>query len=203
MFGDSRARSRPSEASPEGVALTATGRGRTLVKKKMGTNGTYLFELVDSTGWTGGAATYDSGFKRPITQPGRPQGVRPRSPSRLGWSSHLVPGPVSDSRSQLPGWPQGLGRREGLLHDHARYDVENRLVQAVLGGVESYGYGPDNKRVWRAKASGDTEFYFYGLTGERQGIYRVGVVNGFNGVKGFFRVTAESVIPRGMQADSH
>ena len=62
-----------------------------------------------------------------------------------------------------------------------RYDVENRLVQTVLGGVESYGYGPDNKRVWRAKASGDTEFYFYGLSWERQGIYRVGVVNGFNG----------------------
>ena len=76
-------------------------------------------------------------------------------------------------------------------------------MQTVLGGTELCGYGPDNKRVWRAKASGDTEFYFYGLSGERQGIYRVGVVNGFNGSMGFFRVAAESVIPKGMQADSH
>ena len=117
--------------------------------------------------------------------------MRRRGRLRWTWTTNRVVGYGYDANgntTSIPGFT-------------LRYDVENRLVQAVLGGVESYGYGPDNKRVWRTKASGDTEFYFYGLGGERQGIYRVGVVNGHNGSMGFFRVTAESVIPKGMQAD--
>jgi len=50
--------------------------------------------------------------------------------------------------------------------------------------------------------SGATDFYLYGLSGERQGIYSVNVVDGAGNIR-FFRVTAESVIPKGMQADSH
>jgi RHS repeat-associated protein len=41
----------------------------------------------------------------------------------------------------------------------------------VSGGTEYYGYGPDNKRVYRLTATGSEEFTFYGAQGEKLGVY--------------------------------
>jgi RHS repeat-associated protein len=49
------------------------------------------------------------------------------------------------------------------------YDVENRLLTA---NGETYSYGPDNKRVWLRKSSGEEYVYFYGIGGRRMGVYR-------------------------------
>ena len=48
------------------------------------------------------------------------------------------------------------------------YDVENRLTGA---NAEQYGYGPDNKRVWKRKADGTQEIYFCGVGGQKLGTY--------------------------------
>ncbi len=49
------------------------------------------------------------------------------------------------------------------------YDVANRLASAaeVSGGVEHYGYAPDNKRVLRLLGNGQQEITFYGARGEK------------------------------------
>jgi RHS repeat-associated protein len=47
------------------------------------------------------------------------------------------------------------------------YDIENR-VTSVQG--ETYGYAPDNKRIYKIRA-GATEVFFYGVGGERLGVY--------------------------------
>ncbi len=49
------------------------------------------------------------------------------------------------------------------------YDVANRLASAaeVSGGVEYYGYAPDNKRVLRLLGNGHQEITFYGARGEK------------------------------------
>jgi RHS repeat-associated protein len=51
------------------------------------------------------------------------------------------------------------------------YDVANRLVSAAetSGGIEYYGYAPDNKRVYRKLASGTEEVTLYGFGGEKLG----------------------------------
>jgi RHS repeat-associated protein len=49
------------------------------------------------------------------------------------------------------------------------YDVANRLATAaeVSGGIEYYGYAPDNKRVFRQLANGQMQFTLYGVRGEK------------------------------------
>ena len=55
-------------------------------------------------------------------------------------------------------------------------DVANRVTssQTVGGGSvkEYYGYGPDNKRVWRMKTDGTEEWTMYGARGEKIGVYK-------------------------------
>ncbi len=54
------------------------------------------------------------------------------------------------------------------------YDYANRIASAAetSGGIEYYGYAPDNKRVYRLKSHGVTENYtFYGAFGERLGVF--------------------------------
>ena len=43
------------------------------------------------------------------------------------------------------------------------YDVENRMVD---NGVERYGYGAGNRRLWRSTGTGTANVYLYGLGGE-------------------------------------
>ncbi|MBL8232217.1 MAG: hypothetical protein JNL98_27225 [Bryobacterales bacterium] len=108
---------------------------------------------------------------------------------------------VNGSTNRIVGYGYDAnGNTTSLGGQPLTYDVENRLVSVVWSGTEYYGYGPDNKRVWRTKASGATEFYFYGLSGERQGIYNVNAVDGSGNI-GAYRLVVESVIPKGMQAD--
>ena len=50
------------------------------------------------------------------------------------------------------------------------YDVANRLMSA---SGEHYAYVASNKRVWKHKASGVEEVYFYDLSGRRIGTYEM------------------------------
>jgi uncharacterized protein RhaS with RHS repeats len=48
------------------------------------------------------------------------------------------------------------------------YDVENRVVTATgPPGQDTYGYSPDNMRIWKRMPSGTEEFDFYGITGQK------------------------------------
>jgi RHS repeat-associated protein len=47
------------------------------------------------------------------------------------------------------------------------YDYENR----VMLSSDLYVYGPDNVRVWKARADGTEEIYYYDPAGRRLGIY--------------------------------
>ena len=49
------------------------------------------------------------------------------------------------------------------------YDYENR----IMWNGDLYVYGPDNLRVWKARADGTEEIYFYDPAGRRLGIYYV------------------------------
>jgi RHS repeat-associated protein len=57
------------------------------------------------------------------------------------------------------------------------YDVANRMVsaQTSAGGIEYYGYAPDNKQVYRRLPSGSAgsneEFTFYGAMEEKLGVF--------------------------------
>ena len=53
------------------------------------------------------------------------------------------------------------------------YDEANRMNSAaeISGGVELYGYSPDNKRVYHQLANGTGEWIIYSPQGERMGIY--------------------------------
>ncbi len=54
------------------------------------------------------------------------------------------------------------------------YDVDNRVVSATTSGAtEYYSYTPDNKRIWKLKANGTVELYFYGISGQKLGTYNV------------------------------
>ena len=55
------------------------------------------------------------------------------------------------------------------------YDVENRTKTATPagGGAEQYAYGPDNQRIWKLKADGTEELYYYDLQGHRLGTYPI------------------------------
>ena len=53
------------------------------------------------------------------------------------------------------------------------YDGRNRVASASqMGGMEYYGYAPDNKRIYRWNAAAGTEeFTLYGAQGERLGTF--------------------------------
>jgi RHS repeat-associated protein len=55
------------------------------------------------------------------------------------------------------------------------FDVANRILSAaeISGGVEYYGYGPDNRRIYKKLTSGAEEYTFYGGQGERLGVYNL------------------------------
>ncbi len=73
------------------------------------------------------------------------------------------------------GWSYDAnGNQTAMPGSGFSYDVENRLVTA---NGDSYGYAPSNKRVWKRKASGAEEIYFYGVGGQKLGAY-IPVVSG-------------------------
>src|SRR5206468_805086 len=55
------------------------------------------------------------------------------------------------------------------------YDEANRMTSAAQnsGGVEYYGYAPDNKRVYRMRTDGVEEFTLYGANGQKLGAYNI------------------------------
>jgi RHS repeat-associated protein len=51
----------------------------------------------------------------------------------------------------------------------ASYDTENRMTRHTNSGVERlFGYDPWGKRLWKSRpATGQWEYYFYGVTGQK------------------------------------
>jgi hypothetical protein len=102
-----------------------------------GQNGTYLFEFSAQPGGPEGRPHTTAGSKS-ITVTGRPRGVRPCSPRLVRMSSHLVPYPVSLSRTPNTGARQGVEesaavrQRRGPWGDHARYNERNQLTQVTM-----------------------------------------------------------------------
>ncbi len=64
------------------------------------------------------------------------------------------------------------------------YDEANRLTSAAetSGGIEYYGYSPDNKRVYHQLANGTAEWILYSPQGERMGIYTFNSSTGWSTV---------------------
>jgi RHS repeat-associated protein len=64
------------------------------------------------------------------------------------------------------------------------YDESNRPASAVeaSGGIEYFGYSPDNKQVWRLLPNGNAEYTFYGAHGEKLGVFGMALnpVLGYN-----------------------
>src|ERR1700751_4932307 len=89
---------------------------------------------LSSTGWTSGAATYDSGFEtHSLNRPA------PRCSALLSGlvevNLHLVPSPVAISKSHgspLRTWPSPKPSSPAdSQHNHPRYDPVGRLTRAV------------------------------------------------------------------------
>ena len=71
---------------------------------------------------------------------------------------------VNASTNQITG--QGYDNNGNQLSG-GKYDYENRIMLSS----DLYVYGPDNVRVWKARADGTEEIYFYDPAGRRLGIY--------------------------------
>ena len=60
------------------------------------------------------------------------------------------------------------------------YDEGNRLASSapVSGGIEYYGYSPDNKRIYHQFPNGNEEWIFYGPRGDQIGKYTLSASTG-------------------------
>ncbi len=54
------------------------------------------------------------------------------------------------------------------------YDEANRIATAEegSGAIEYYTYAPDNKRIYKLKSDGTEEWTFYGIRGEKLGVFQ-------------------------------
>ena len=118
------------ESGPGGLGAKTSASGTSgnrrfsAGEERLGPSGTYLCELTAQPGGPEGRPHTTAGSK-PITETGRPRGAQPCSPRLVKCSSHLVPCPVSTSRthpaaaSPLPRLPVPPGP---YSFNHARYD---------------------------------------------------------------------------------
>ncbi len=140
---------------PDDPETRRTGVMATPAKSVKGTNGTYLFELEAQPGGPEGRPLTTAGSE-PIPVPGRPRGVRPRSPRLVRQSSHLVPSPVSTSRTHNGPTTPPAGQAvaswsaASLYFNHARYDELGRLKTA---GAASYTYDGFGNRLTQTAPS--------------------------------------------------
>src|SRR5579875_3668077 len=91
-----------------------------------------------STGWTSGAATYDSGFETHKHNRPAPRCSAPLS--GLVLDSHLAPSPVASTKSQNArqrrAWPSAASpNSRNLQHNHARYDAFGKLASEVYSSA--------------------------------------------------------------------
>ncbi len=92
----------------------------------------------------------------------------------LNGGSNQVVGGVNSATNQLSSATYDLnGNMSSGAGASIAYDTSNRMVSAqeTSGGIEYYGYGPDNKRVYRLDASGHETWMFYGPSGQLMGKY--------------------------------
>jgi RHS repeat-associated protein len=75
------------------------------------------------------------------------------------------------------------------------YDERNRLASAweSSGGVEYYGYAPDNKRIYRLTAAGTEEWTFYGAKGEKLGTFSLFDGSGYGAYFAFGATTGPNL----------
>src|SRR5579875_2265208 len=104
-----------------------------------------------STGWTSGAATYDSGFETHKHNRPAPRCSAPLS--GLVLDSHLAPSPVASTKSQNArqrrAWPSAASpNSRNLQHNHARYDrFSLEPVKQLTYTGEGWGMTRTNKEI--------------------------------------------------------
>jgi RHS repeat-associated protein len=84
--------------------------------------------------------------------------------------------PVNAATNQLSSATYDLnGNMTSGLGATFTYDESNRMSSAteISGGMESYFYAPDNKRVYAVNSSGGAEFTLYGVRGEQLGVFGI------------------------------
>ncbi len=95
---------------------------------------------LSSTGWTSGAATYDSGFETHNLDRPAPRCLALLS-GLVEVIPHLVPSPVAFSTSQPPRRfrvHSKLPKPRDLQHNHARYDVPEIIAIPAADGSDAY-----------------------------------------------------------------
>ncbi|MBZ5570209.1 MAG: hypothetical protein LAN64_20510 [Acidobacteriia bacterium] len=93
------------------------------------------------------------------------KGTAPAEYASYDSATNRINGYIHDGNGNITWLPNGTT---------LAYDVENRVATATVGGgVETYYYAPDGKRVYRKAADGTETMYFYGVKGERSP-YQVG-----------------------------
>ena len=88
-----------------------------------------------------------------------------------GTTTPIAVNPVANQLSNA--YYDGNGNMTSGLGATLTYDVSNRLASAAetSGGIEYYGYAPDNKRVFRQLANGHQQITLYGAGGEKLSVY--------------------------------
>ena len=139
---------------------SGTGRGNAR-EGEASTNGTYLCELEAQPGGPEGRPHTTAGSE-PIRETGRPRDVRPCSPVLVlgAIPSHLVPSPVSRSRSHRRGPAQAPGspRTVGLQVNHARYNDAGGLLAETYPSGRVVSYGRDERNRVTGVTSGGTTY---------------------------------------------
>lgn len=119
-------------------------------------------------------------------------------------NNNTTPIAVSGATNQLANGSYDLnGNMTSGAGATLTYDGANRLISAaeVSGGMEYYGYGADNQRMYKLKANGTEEWTFYGAFGEKLGVFQysatAGPYGGFVPVRATISFAGRMVVDEG------
>ena len=97
-------------------------------------------------------------------------------PKVLNSRTSTAPIPVNPANNGLTNANyDGNGNMVTGLGAGFTYDEANRITSAAetSGGIEYYGYAPDNKQIYTQPASGPAYWTLYGVRGEKLGTYTI------------------------------
>ena len=149
-------------------ATQNNGRIQTLVEYHSNEHTSYAYDSLNrlsaassNAGW-GLSFTYD-GFGN-LTDKTQTGGSPPALHVTVNPATNQIYGDTYDAKGNLTNIPNQM---------RLTYDAENRVatVLPTSGGTETYGYTPDNKRVYRKEPNGTVVTYAYGVSGERLGAF--------------------------------
>ena len=89
---------------------------------------------------------------------------------------HITVNPANNRADSLYSYDANGNQTTSAGLFSAGYDALNRVIAASLGnGTDSYGYTPDNNRVWKQEPTtlNYGEIHFFGAYGEELGTYPI------------------------------